>query len=115
MAALRKPRTECGCQPVAFTSSCKVTPPGRFSRSRILFVLVPLRGAVAAFFAPAALGAGPVFGGAALARRLATRAFPAGTAVAIAIFFFGVVILSVFLWRQSPRDDINPSVSSHMQ
>src|ERR1700733_15345875 len=46
-----KPRTECGCQPVAFMSCLAVTPPGRLSRSRILVVLLPLRGPVA-FFAP---------------------------------------------------------------
>src|ERR1700733_15382462 len=46
-----KPRTECGCQPVAFMSCLAVTPPGRLSRSRILVVLLPLRGPVA-FCAP---------------------------------------------------------------
>ena len=35
MVPLKKPRTELGCQPVAFTSSFKLTPLGRFSRSRI--------------------------------------------------------------------------------
>src|SRR6266446_178437 len=39
----RKPRMECGCQEVAFSSSCKVAPPGRFTRSRILAVLLPGR------------------------------------------------------------------------
>ena len=34
---------ECGCQEVALSSSCKVAPPGRFTRSRILAVLVPGR------------------------------------------------------------------------
>jgi hypothetical protein len=29
----RKPRTECGCQPVNSISSCAVAPPGRFSRA----------------------------------------------------------------------------------
>src|SRR5436305_703966 len=32
----RNPRTECGCQPVAFMSSFELAPPGRFIRSRIL-------------------------------------------------------------------------------
>jgi hypothetical protein len=36
MIPLKKPRTECGSQPVAFTSSFKLTPPGRFSRLRIV-------------------------------------------------------------------------------
>src|SRR6266851_2288199 len=39
----RKPRMECGCQEVAFSSSCKVAPLGRFTRSRILAVLLPGR------------------------------------------------------------------------
>ena len=89
---LKKPRTECGCQPVAFTSSFKLTPPGRFSRSRILSVLLPLREAVAGLFALAAFVAGSAFGGAALARRLATRAFVVGAAVACWVFFLEVVI-----------------------
>jgi hypothetical protein len=37
----RNPRTECGCQPVAFISSFAVAPPGRFSRWRIFAVLMP--------------------------------------------------------------------------
>src|ERR1700683_2582125 len=111
MAPLRKPRTEFGCQPVAFTSSFKVTPSGRFSRSRILSVLLPPRGAVTGFFAPAAFGAGSAFSGAALAVRLVTRAFVVGAGVAFLVFFLEVVILSFFLfWRQSPRHDIDPSV-----
>src|ERR1019366_1756910 len=47
----RNPRTECGCQPVAFINSLPVTPPGRFSRSRTLAVLLPSR-APLAFLAP---------------------------------------------------------------
>ena len=39
---LRKPRTEFAFQPVVFTRSFNVTPPGRFSSSRILAVLLPL-------------------------------------------------------------------------
>jgi hypothetical protein len=46
----RNPRTECGCHPVAFISSLAVTPPARFSRSRMVLVLLPSR-------PPAALGA----------------------------------------------------------
>src|SRR5258708_19853569 len=34
---------ECGCQEVAFSSSFKVAPLGRFTRSRILAVLLPGR------------------------------------------------------------------------
>jgi hypothetical protein len=44
-----------------------------------------------------ALVAGSAFSGAALARRLATRAFVVGAAVAFLVFFLEVVILSVFL------------------
>src|SRR5579863_7701853 len=39
----RNPRTECGCQPVAFISSSDVAPPGRFSSSRIAAALLPAR------------------------------------------------------------------------
>jgi hypothetical protein len=46
----RNPRTECGCQLLAFCSSFDVAPPGRFSSSRILAALLPSR-APAAFFA----------------------------------------------------------------
>src|SRR5579871_4893135 len=47
----RNPRTECGCQPVAFISSLAVAPPDRFSRSIILAALLPSR-AESDFFAP---------------------------------------------------------------
>ena len=83
-----------------------------FQQVENLFRFGAAAGSVAALFAPTALRAGSAFGGAAFARRLETRVFPAGTAVAIVIFFW-VVILSVFLWRQSPHDDIDPSVSAH--
>src|SRR5712692_6097188 len=43
----RKPRTECGIQPVAFISSFSVAPSGRFSRSRTLADLLPSRAAPA--------------------------------------------------------------------
>jgi len=33
---LKKPRTECGCQPVALISSLRVAPPGRFSSADFL-------------------------------------------------------------------------------
>jgi hypothetical protein len=39
----RKPRTECGNHPGAFIRSLEVAPPGRFSRSTILAVLLPGR------------------------------------------------------------------------
>src|SRR5450755_3409293 len=45
------PRRECGCQPVALSSSVVVAPSGRFSISKIVAVLLPSR-APAAFFAP---------------------------------------------------------------
>ena len=50
----RNPRIEWGNQFVAFISSLAVTPPGRFSSSSILSVLLPSRTGLAAlaFFAP---------------------------------------------------------------
>jgi hypothetical protein len=71
----RNPRTLCGCQPVAFISSLDVTPPGRFSSSRIVSVLLPSRGpfSLAAFTGRAAFGFG-------VASRAALGAFLAGLA-----------------------------------
>src|ERR1700674_907771 len=67
----RKPRTECGCQPVAFMSSFSVTPPACLSRSRTWAVLLPSR-AFPALALPAFLGAlAPFFGGLALLAALA--------------------------------------------
>jgi hypothetical protein len=37
----RKPRIECGCQPVAAINSFEVTPPFRFKSSRTVAVLLP--------------------------------------------------------------------------
>ena len=76
----RKPRTECGNQPVAFIRSFEVAPPGRFSRSRILAVLLPSRATLGlatsrlvrrlgAFLAGVALRADLALAGAPLARR----------------------------------------------
>lgn len=45
VAPLRKPRTEWGCQPVAFLSSGSETPVGQRGSSSILAVLVPRRAA----------------------------------------------------------------------
>ena len=45
----KNPRTECACHPVAFISSPKLTPLGRFSRSKILAVLLPFRAPLARF------------------------------------------------------------------
>lgn len=39
----KNPRSECGCQFVALSSSFAVAPPGRFNRSRIVVVLLPSR------------------------------------------------------------------------
>src|SRR5258706_11053796 len=51
---LKKPRTECGCQPVALISSLSAAPPGRFSNARIFSALVPPRaGGVARAAEPA--------------------------------------------------------------
>lgn len=60
-AVERKPRTLCGCQSVAFMSSARVAPLGRWIRAKILAVLLSARGAAAlragfaAFFGVAAL------------------------------------------------------------
>src|SRR5262245_38957819 len=52
-----KPRTLWGCHSVAAISSCSVAPPGRFSRSRTLDVLLPWRALDAGFACLAPLGA----------------------------------------------------------
>jgi hypothetical protein len=78
-AADKNPRTECGCQPVAFINSFEVTPPVRFSRSRILAVLLPSRASslatltfvwlLGAFLAGLAFFPALAFAGATLAAR----------------------------------------------
>ena len=76
----RNPRKECGCHPVAFSSSLAVAPPDRFSISRIVAVLLPFRApvpffaALGAFFAGVAFPAFPLLG-ATLPARLLTLAF----------------------------------------
>jgi hypothetical protein len=86
----RKPRTEWGCQPVAFLNSFRMTPPDRFSRSRTLAVLLPSRAlAVLARFAPfwlwarasAGLAFFPDFG-----LLGATRGFRGGTVARLVAF-----------------------------
>ena len=57
----RNPRTECGCQPVAFISSFAVTPPDLFSRSRIWLVLLPSRAPFAFLAVLGAFFAGVAF------------------------------------------------------
>src|SRR5580704_10937966 len=80
----RNPRTECGCQPVAFISSLAVTPPGRFRRSSTFAVLLPSRAEVAffwllgAFFVELAFLADLAFFGGTWARRRATLTFLLG-------------------------------------
>src|SRR5580704_7207944 len=87
----RKPRTEWGNQPVAFISSFEVTPPGRFSRSRILAVLLPSRAGwglatppflppLGAFLAGLAFLPDLALAGATGARRCARAAFLPGFA-----------------------------------
>jgi len=51
-APLRKPRTEWGCQPVAFLSSGSEAPAGLRSSARILAVLVPRRGTAGGLLGP---------------------------------------------------------------
>jgi hypothetical protein len=65
----RNPRTECGCQPVAFISSLDVAPPGRFHRSRIVAALLPSR-AESLFCLPWGI-LGPFFAGLAFVPDLA--------------------------------------------
>src|SRR5579863_2382823 len=80
----RNPRTECGCQPVAFISSLDVAPPGRFSSSRIAAALLPSRAespffsrfvALGAFLAGLTFFPGLAFLGATGARRAPALAF----------------------------------------
>ena len=79
----RNPRTLWGNHPVTLISSFVVTPPGRFSRSRTLSVLLPSR-TPSAFADFAFLGA--------LAALVATAAF-LGLAVALAL---GLAPLALF-------------------
>src|SRR5258708_35950660 len=126
MAPDRKPRTEWGCQPVAFRSSFSVTPLGRFSRPSTLAVLLPSRAPAAfrlplgAFLAALALGADLAFLGATCARRAATRAFLAcfGSLALVA----GAVPVSssidVIVWSPFGGgycDHMNHSVYPHKQ
>lgn len=53
--ALRKPRTECACQAVAFLSSLSEAPAGRLSSARILAFLDPRRVVIVRFLGPRAL------------------------------------------------------------
>jgi hypothetical protein len=70
----RKPRTECGNQPVAFISSFEVAPPGRFSRSRILAVLLPSRATLGLATSGLARPLGAFLAGVALRADLALEA-----------------------------------------
>jgi len=82
----RNPRTECGCQPLAFCRSMDVTPPGRFSRSRILAALLPSRAPLPFYALLGAFLAGVAFfpdlasKGATWRARLSTLAFFVGFA-----------------------------------
>src|SRR5260370_8885427 len=106
----RKPRTEWGCQPVAFTRCFKVAPPDRFSSSSTRAVLLPWRtlsafavvawrAALTAFLAGvvfladfALTSATRGFGAATLAF-FGASAFPPPTAVAWAGSRFSVVAI----------------------
>jgi len=111
----KNPRTECGCQPVAAINSCKVAPPGRFSRSSTCAVLLTPRVELA-FFARWDLrsaGLGFVVGfaveDAPCRPRFATLAFLVGfglrKVVAWAIPFSFVVdaVIGMLLTGQLPR------------
>src|ERR1700689_3341299 len=75
----KNPRRECGCQLVALSSSLAVAPPGRFSSSRIVAVLLPSRASfralLGAFFLGVAFFSALVLAGATLARRAPAAAF----------------------------------------
>jgi len=77
----KKPRTECGCQPVAFINSLAVAPSGRFSRSRTLAALLPFLAPLpfvaplGAFLAEVAFFPGLAFFGATVRARLALVVF----------------------------------------
>src|SRR5713101_3118030 len=104
----RKPRTEWGCQPVAFMRCFKVAPPDRFTSSSTRAVLLPWRtltafagvawrAALTAFFAGVAFLADLALAGATWGFGAATLAFwggsgfPAAVAVAWAGSRFSVV------------------------
>src|ERR1035438_9402055 len=102
----RNPRTEWGCQPVTFISSFEVTPPDRFSRSRILAVLLPSRAPsglaalafvrpLGAFFAGVAFFPVLALAGATGARRGAPVAFLLGFGFAPAAVAGAVPVSSV--------------------
>src|SRR5579871_27394 len=113
----RNPRTECGCQPVAFISSLAVAPPDRFSRSIILAALLPSR-AESDFFAPlrgwgaflAEVVFFPAFPflGATWARRVPTGA----PLVAFGSGALGVSVCSVMLVMVSPCAVVTASMTS---
>src|SRR5262245_39904986 len=78
----RKPRTECGCQPVGFMLSARVAPCWRRIRSRTWAVLLPSRaagvapsGALGVFLAGLALFPDLSLAGATWARRAPVSAF----------------------------------------
>jgi hypothetical protein len=75
----KNPRRECGCQLVALSSPLAVTPPGRFSSSRIVAVLLPSRTSFralrGAFFFGAAFFPALALAGVTLARRAPVAGF----------------------------------------
>jgi hypothetical protein len=119
MVPERNPRTECGCQPVAFISSLAVTPPGRFSRSTTLAVLLPSRAPVVffwllgAFLAGLAFFPGLPFFGATWARRAPLwaffAAFDSSAAGARAVSVVSVFDVMLFSFNGNFRDHMNHS------
>jgi len=112
----KKPRTECGCQPVAAINSCNVAPPGRFSRSSTWPVLLPPCRVEPAFFARwdlflvgLAFVVAFAVAGAPWRPRFATLAFLVGfglrKVVAWTILFSSVVdvVMEMLLTGQLPR------------
>jgi hypothetical protein len=89
----RNPRRECGCQPVALSNSLAVAPSGRFSRSRIVAVLLPsrtsFRALLGAFFLGAAFFPALALAGALFARRAPTAAFLVAFVSVVSVLFSG--------------------------
>src|SRR5437867_7415403 len=97
----RKPRTECGCQPVAFMRCFKVAPPERFTSSSTLAVLLPwrTRSGVAATALWAALA--PFLAGVVLFAALALVGRTWGFGAAILAFLGGCGFSLAVAWAGS--------------
>ena len=100
-APLRKPRTEWGCQPVAFLSSGSEAPAGLRSSARILAVLVPRRGTAGGLLGPFGCLADLPAALVACAGRLLRGGLGAVPSAGLLEACFSDVFICVFpLWRQ---------------